>query len=282
MRPCGYPGVPAVILASVRRSQTEQYERAASFFETPLLIAAFLVIPTLVIEQSQPNASWSTIATSLNWIIWLAFLSEFTVLLCLTPNRRRWLREHPLDIAIVILTPPFLLSAFQPIRALRLLRLLRLVRLAQLSRRLFSLEGLRFVALLTLLTTLAGGAAFASVEKGTTVDDGMYWAVTTITTVGSHTEPNSATGKVLTIVLVIMGAAFVAILTGAIAQRFVTQTTTAAHDGTRAVTIAENAILEEIRSLSERLRRIEQALLIEAEHSGEAPEEAAGSQTMSS
>ena len=44
------------------------------------------------------------------------------------PDRGRWLREHPLDLAIVVLTPPFLPASLQALRVFRLLRLLRLVR----------------------------------------------------------------------------------------------------------------------------------------------------------
>jgi len=87
----------------------KRYEQAEAFFEVPVLVAAALVIPAIIIEQSQPGASWREVAEILNWVIWLAFLSEFVVLLHLTTNRRRWLREHQLEIAIVFLTPPFLL-----------------------------------------------------------------------------------------------------------------------------------------------------------------------------
>jgi hypothetical protein len=157
------------------------------------------------------------------------------------------------------------LATFQPIRALRLLRLLRLMRLVQVSRKVFSLEGLRLAALLALLTTLAGGTAFASVEKGTSVDDGLYWAITTITTVGSHIEPHSTTGKLLTVMLVLVGAGFVAILTGAVAQRFMAHSTTMQEPQADTHATAQVALLHELRDLSERLRRIERALLIETD-----------------
>jgi len=242
----------------------KRYERAESFFAVPLLVASALVVPAIVIEQSQPSATWQEVAQILNWVIWLAFLSEFVVLIYLTDNRRRWLREHQLETAIVFLTPPFLLAVFQPIRVLRLLRLVRLLRLAQTSRRIFSLEGLRFTALLTLLMTLGGGAAFASVEKGLSIDDGIYWAITTITTVGSHIEPHSTVGRLLTVMLVLVGAGFVTILTGAVAQRFIAHSaaTEQHQEGVHAAT--ESALLHELRSLSERLARIERVLITEA------------------
>jgi len=72
---------------------------------------------------------------------------------------------HPLEVLIVLLTPPFLPSSLQVLRALRVLRLLRLLRLAQLARRTFSLDGLRYVAILAALTAVGGGDAYSAAKR---------------------------------------------------------------------------------------------------------------------
>jgi voltage-gated potassium channel len=64
-------------------------------------------------------------------------------MLSVVPSKRAWLREHPLEVAIVVLTPPILASVVQSVRVLRILTLLRLLRLAPLVRTLFTAEGLR-------------------------------------------------------------------------------------------------------------------------------------------
>jgi hypothetical protein len=51
-------------------------------------------------------------------------------------------------------------------------------------RRLFTFEGVRYAALLAFVTVLAGGTAFAAVEQKPTSWDGIWWAMTTMTTVG--------------------------------------------------------------------------------------------------
>ena len=79
-----------------------------SRLEWPLLAAALLTIPAIIIEQSQAAEPWDTIAVVLNWTIWLAFLGELVVMLSVVRDRRHWLRDHPLEVAIVVLTPPFL------------------------------------------------------------------------------------------------------------------------------------------------------------------------------
>ena len=109
----------------------------------PLLAAALLTIPAIVIEQSNVGEPFDTTAIVLNWTIWTAFLIEIGLMLSVVDDRWRWLRDHPLDVAIVVLTPPFLPATLQATRIFRLLRLVRLMKLAVLSRRLLSTEGVR-------------------------------------------------------------------------------------------------------------------------------------------
>jgi len=44
----------------------------AQRFEVPMIVAALLVIPTLVIEESNVAQPWDSIAAVLNWAVWLA------------------------------------------------------------------------------------------------------------------------------------------------------------------------------------------------------------------
>src|SRR5918993_1640106 len=144
----------------------ERSERIARRFELPMLIAALLVIPVIVIEESPVGEPWDTIASVLNWAIWLAFLTEAVVMLAVVPDRKAWLRRHPIEVIVVLLTPPLLPASLQSLRVLRLARLLRLVPLVRLGPRLFSIEGLRYTALLAVLTVFAGGAPAAGRAEG--------------------------------------------------------------------------------------------------------------------
>jgi voltage-gated potassium channel len=99
-----------------------------------MLLAALLVIPTIVIEQSDVGEPWDTVAVVLNWATWLAFLAEAVIMLAVVPDRSRWLRDHPLEVAIVVLTPPFLPASLQAARVFRLLRLLPLFQAGVLRR----------------------------------------------------------------------------------------------------------------------------------------------------
>jgi voltage-gated potassium channel len=240
-------------------ARSARLERA---FEWPVAIAAILVIPLLVLQSVDLDAPWPAITEGLDWLIWLTFVAEVVTLLAVVPDRSTWARRHVIDILIVVLTPPFL-DVFAPVRLLRLLMLLRLFRLAPLIRRLLTVEGLRYVALLAVLTAIAGGAGFAAIEPGQTTANGIYWAVTTMTTVGyGNPSPTTTGAKILAVVVMLVGIGFVALLTGAIAQRFLSpEIEEEAEEVAQELDAGSAAdIVRELRELGDRLHALESAL----------------------
>jgi voltage-gated potassium channel len=158
---------------------------------------------------------------------------------------------HPLEAGIVALTPPFFLAAMQSIRLLRLLRLLRLFRLRGSASALFSTEGVRFAATVALLTAVGGGGAFAAVEH-VSYGDGVYWAISTMATVGSLT-PHTAAGKVIAVVVMLVGIGAATLVIGAVVQRFFAP-------AVEHVELAEDDLLVQVRDISLRLQSLERAL----------------------
>lgn len=238
----------------------ERSERIEERFERPLIVAAVLTIPVTILQLLPPPDPWRTIADVVNWLIWLAFLAEVVVMLAVVPSKRRWLREHPIEIAIVVLTPPFLAYVVQSLRVLRLLRLMRFLRLAPLVRALFSAAGLRYAALLTLLTALAGGAAFAS-EEGTSLGNGIYWAITTMATVGyGDFAPKTPEGKGIAIAVMLVGIGFATLVIGAVAQRFNAPEIEQVEGAEEDLLTQVGDLLTQVGDMSARLQRLEQTL----------------------
>jgi len=238
--------------------------RVAERLNTPMMVAAALTLPMVAISEVHPSGWLKTVAVTLNWITWVAFAVELVVMLAVVPNRRVWLRHHPLDFIIVFLTPPVLPPGLQSLRALRLVRLLRLLRLAQLSREVFSLEGLRYALLLSTLTVVGGGALFVELERQSqhlTVWDGIYWAITTMTTLGSNIYPTTTGGEIVTTVILIIGIGFVALLTGSFAQRFLAPEIAEIEEELESEQIsAEKIALRELRGVQEQLQALEIAV----------------------
>jgi voltage-gated potassium channel len=231
----------------------QRSERIARRFEAPVIVATLLVVPVLILEGTDVAEPWPTVALVGDWIIWLVFLAEVVVLLAVTPDRRRWIAQHPLDVGIVVFTPPFVSGLVQSIRLLRLLRLVRLLRLAQLARGVFSLAGVRYAAILAVLTAVAGGEAFAAIENVSRAD-GLYWSLSTMTTVGyGDVTPKTGAGRAVAVAVMLVGIGFVAIVTGAVAQRFIAPAEEQAQ-------MSRDELDQKLDALAERLKRIETAI----------------------
>jgi voltage-gated potassium channel len=125
----------------------------------------------------------------------------------------------------------------------------------------FSIEGLRYVALLALLTVLGGGAAFAAIEKDSSTWDGVWWAISTMTTVGyGDVYPHTDSGRVLAMAIMLIGIGFIAVITGAVAERFLAVEIEDVADATAEVEATEGEMLAELRAIRSRLDRLEVAL----------------------
>jgi voltage-gated potassium channel len=237
--------------------------RVTHSLEWVIVVLALLVVPVILIEESHPSEAMRTVATTGNWIIWLGFAAELTFVLSVAPRRKAALRAHWLDVAIVFLTAPFLPALLSALRATRALRLLRLLRLAALATRalssmrvLTSRQGFRYVALATVLLVLVAGFAIsvADREKFGSPWIGMWWAVTTVTTVGyGDYFPVTVPGRIIASILMVTGIGFLSLLTAAIASSFVS------HDAVEeASDVAE--VLATLHRIEERLDRLEATL----------------------
>lgn len=228
--------------------------RVQRFFDAATLVAA-LVTPVVVVALAfDPPASARHALEIANWLCWGAFVTEAIAMIAVSHDHWGWLRRRPLTPVLAFLTPPVL-------GGLELFRMARLFR-GRVGRRAaetaVSADGLRYVALLALLTVGFGGVIFAHLEPDTDIGDGIYWAVTTVTTTGyGDIVPTTDAAKVLAVYVMLVGAAFLAILTGAIAQRFI-QGWRAAHE--RHEDAGETALLTKLDELGDRLAAIERAL----------------------
>lgn len=221
-----------------------------------MVVAALLVIPLIAIEQSDLGEPWQTVGDVLNWGTWLAFLVEFVVMMRVVPNRWVWLRQNPIDAIVVFLTPPFLPASLAAARLFRLLRLLRLLRVIPALRRLLTVEGIKYAGVLAATTVIVGGAAFAAVEtdQGLSSWDGIWWATTTVTTVGyGDIYPETTAGRVLAMTIMSVGIGFVALLTAFVADRFIRK------DVVEEVEEREDQILAKLDAMDARLARLERS-----------------------
>ncbi len=215
-----------------------QVERLLAILEWPLAVLALLVVPALMLEERTSDPTLRVLCGLINWFVWLAFVGEFLTHLVIAVSRPEFLKTSWFDLAIIVLSPPFLVpDAFQGARSLRALRILRLLRLVRgmavatiglrTARQLLRHRGFHYVLLIAGATIGLAAAGIYVVEKGETVNsvgDALWWAVVTVTTVGyGDVSPVTTEGRLIAVVLMFVGIGVISVFTATIVSYFVEQ-----------------------------------------------------------
>ena len=221
----------------------------------PLMAAAVIFLAAYAVPVLDPTLpTWLLgLCRWLTWITWGVFVVDLVVRLTLADERKRYLVRHWYDLLVVVL--PLL-------RPLRLLRLIPL--LSVLNRR--AQTGLRG----RVATYVAGGAsllafvaalAVLDVERSspdaniTGFGDAIWWAVTTMTTVGYGDHyPVTSAGRVVAFGLMLGGIALLGTVTATLASWLV--------ESVR----AEKEQAEDLQATVRRLEAKVELLAIEPKH----------------
>lgn len=192
----------------------EQAARARRL-DTPTVVVVLLVIPALLLHFSNPQGALGMVSYVLNWFIYGWFVFEFLYMLWLAPDNREYFRHNKLDLVVIALTIPLLPGVFQALWVLRLLRLIDM--LPAVLGRFVNITLLPYAVVLAFIGVFGGGLAFARFE-GVSMLDGIYWANTTINTVGyGDVSAQTPAGKVLSMTVQWTGNVILAMLIGGVA-----------------------------------------------------------------
>lgn len=203
--------------------------RLDRYLDLPLALASVLLILIAVIELGgEISGPWSARLTVLGWALWGLFFVEFVVKFVLAPNKRAYLKRHPLDVLVLLV--PFL-------RFLRVLRILRATRAFPVFRLLvFGSRGssaalvllrrrrLGQLALVSAIVVLIGAAAGFALEAGATgavitdFGDALWWSAALLTTVGSELYPITAGGRILSFFLMLYAVGVFSYLIASVAS----------------------------------------------------------------
>jgi voltage-gated potassium channel len=194
---------------------TEEQAKRARLLDAPTVVVVLLVIPALILSFSEVGGWLGTVSTVLNWFIYGWFVFEFLCMLYLAPSDREYFRHNKLDLFVLLTTIPILPGVFQALWVLWLLRLIDV--LPVILGRFGSITLLPYAIVLAFIGVFGGGVAFAHFED-ISLFDGVYWANTTINTVGyGDVSAQTDGGKLLSMVLQWTGNVILALLIGGVA-----------------------------------------------------------------
>ncbi|MFI5953399.1 potassium channel family protein [Cryptosporangium sp. NPDC051539] len=261
-------------LSAARRNGA--YERFVDRTDDVMLVLALVFVGVLVWPLLDHDLS-PGIREALHWAdvaIWVVFVVEYCVRLVLAADRWRFVRSNVPDLVIVLVPP---LRSLRLVAAL--MRLLGLVSIVgRLSRQSLEVRTGAYTAILAVGVLFAGAVTVYDAERLdpdaniTTFPDALWWALTTMTTVGyGDRYPVTTQGRWMAGVLMLAGIAILGIVTASIAAWFIGQFSAASAAITHAVEdVAEDAaqdsradaarsaeLLAAVRELSHRLERLE-------------------------
>jgi voltage-gated potassium channel len=157
---------------------------------------------------------------TVQWVSWIAFAADLVYGLFKADQKKKYLMKHPLEVAAVIF--PFL----------RPLRLMRAISFGGLAIQKVAM-GTQFAITVKVILASIFVAYIAAIQitvSERTVDgsniknfgDGLWWAITTVTTVGyGDRYPTTTEGRFLAVVLMIMGISLMGVITASVAAWFV-------------------------------------------------------------
>lgn len=185
-----------------------------------ILALAFLVAfswPAFVVDI---DSSTQRILEYIQWISWIAFAVDLFIGIVLAEKKLKFLTHHPLELITVLL--PFL----RPLRLLRVISFGTLVIQKVAVGRQFTITLKVFVA--SILLAYIGAVQITITERGVegsnikNFGDGLWWAITTVTTVGYGDRfPTTSIGRVLAVCLMLVGISLMGVITASVAAWFV-------------------------------------------------------------
>lgn len=225
----------------------------------PLLVLALLFAGAYALPVVAPGIP-GTLRTACHvttWAVWAVFAADYAVRLGMARYRWRFVRTHLLDLCAV------LLPLIRPLRLLQLVSALMLT--GRLSKAAAQVRLTTYVVGSVLALWLFGALAVLEVERDApgsnirTLGDAVWWAFTTMTTVGyGDHAPTTGAGRVLAIGLMLSGIALLGLVTANIAAWFISQVQReTAHEEQQTAALRE--LTREVASLRAEVTALRQA-----------------------
>jgi len=185
-----------------------------------VLAVAFLIAYSYPAFNANLSTSTQNLINVVQWICWSAFAVDLIFGFLNAKNKKLYLRHHTLEVASVLL--PFL----RPLRLMRVISFggLALQRIAVGKQIAITLKVALSAAFISYIAAIQITLSERTVEGSNikTFSDGLWWAVTTVTTVGyGDRYPTTTEGRLLAVLLMVTGISLVGVITASVAAWFV-------------------------------------------------------------
>ena len=206
-------------------------------FDIVLLLAILLSVATVSLEtvadfKVEP---WPEILEATEWVLTILFTIEYLARLLCVRKPLRYALSFFGVLDLLACLPMYLVffglesQSLMIVRSVRLLRVFRVLKMIRLLKEWHSLQDafwrardkiFVFIAVVMVAVTISATLMYQIEHdkpgsKFTSIPEGMYWAIVTMTTVGyGDITPVTVTGKVLSAILILLGYSMIIVPTG--------------------------------------------------------------------
>jgi len=214
-------------LSGVEADENTSAQRWGRRFEIPMILLAFWILLEWFLRD---KAIYSILFDQItDWVVWLFFVLETTVLTSLVDNKFGYLRRNWMNLFIICIGVPLFWGGGTYAAVLRAIRVLLILPLllntSEVVRKVLVRNHLATIVLAALVFTTMSGFLIAGIDPGIeNVWQGIWWAWVTVATVGyGDTVPVSAAGKVFAAFVIMFGVGFFAMLTASFSAYFISR-----------------------------------------------------------
>lgn len=215
---------------------------AGRLFDEVVIAAILLSVLVAIIDSAVAHPHWTHFFHVLEWGFTLLFTAEYLLRLWCSPQPLRYARSFFGVIDLVAILPAYLayfyagasmLLVMRLVRVLRVFRLLKLLAYVEeaniLVQSLYASRRKVFVFLCTVFVLAIMFGSLLYVVEGpehgfTSIPRGIYWAASTITTVGyGDMTPKTPLGQFIATLVMLVGYSVLAVPTGIITSELLQQ-----------------------------------------------------------
>lgn len=227
--------------------------RAGRLFDITLLCLIVLSVMVVMLDSvASIHAEWGRVFGALEWFFTAIFTTEYVLRLVCVQQPLRYARSTLGIVDALAIAPTWLALLFPGLHVLidvRVLRMLRIFRILKLGAYISEFRDLRdavissrrkiaaFISFVLVVDIVMGTLMYVveGPKNGfTSVPTSVYWAITTMTTVGfGDITPQTDIGRLIASVMMLMGWGTLAVPTGIVSAEYTARRTSAIAPTTR-------------------------------------------------
>ncbi|WP_429971191.1 ion channel [Fructilactobacillus sp. Tb1] len=204
-------------------------------YEVIIIILALISVIMVILDFSKIINIESYPYNLIDEATWIVFVFDYAIGIIGSKNKIHYIKNHVFDLLAIIPVN----TAFSVFKAFRLTKILKVTKLVKLTRllRFIGISGKLktkvtkflktngFIYMLLIVSViLVISALLFSVTENMSFERALWWSITTSTTVGyGDVSPHTKLGKIIAIILMLVGISFVGILTSTFTSFFTSE-----------------------------------------------------------